>query len=63
MAFQQRPSIHRVPEFDNDIADDSLIEIFLPSYADYHFDDLERKQDPVEDIVVTDEEIANMFPS
>jgi hypothetical protein len=38
-------------------------EIFLPSYADYHFDDLERKQDPVEDIVVTDEEIAKMFPS
>jgi hypothetical protein len=39
------------------------VEIFLPSYADYHFDDLERKQDPVEDIVVTDEEVAKMFPS
>ncbi|KAF2477849.1 uncharacterized protein BDR25DRAFT_275323 [Lindgomyces ingoldianus] len=38
-------------------------EIFLPSYADYHFDDLERKQDPVQDIHVSDEEIANMFPS
>ncbi|KAF2195404.1 hypothetical protein K469DRAFT_698999 [Zopfia rhizophila CBS 207.26] len=38
-------------------------EIFLPSYTDYHFDDLERKQDPVEDIIVTDEEMANMLPS
>ncbi|KAF2005903.1 hypothetical protein P154DRAFT_570633 [Amniculicola lignicola CBS 123094] len=38
-------------------------EIFLPSYADYHFDDLERKQDPVQDIVLTEEEMANMFPS
>ncbi|OAL45047.1 hypothetical protein IQ07DRAFT_232139 [Pyrenochaeta sp. DS3sAY3a] len=38
-------------------------EIFLPSYADYHFDDLERRQDPVEDIYVTDEEVKNMFPS
>lgn len=46
-----------------EFADVSFTEIFLPSYADYHFDDLERKQDPVEDIIVTDEEIANMFPS
>ncbi|KAF2996459.1 hypothetical protein E8E13_004303 [Curvularia kusanoi] len=38
-------------------------EMFLPSYADFHFDDLERKKDPVEDIVVTDEEVKNMFPS
>ncbi|CAO2654413.1 Nn.00g111460.m01.CDS01 [Neocucurbitaria sp. VM-36] len=38
-------------------------EIFLPSYADYHFDDLERRQDPVQDIILTDEEIKNMFPS
>ncbi|KAH6644165.1 hypothetical protein C7974DRAFT_383038 [Boeremia exigua] len=38
-------------------------EMFLPSYADFHFDDLERRQDPVEDIVVTDEEVKNMFPS
>ncbi|KAF2639929.1 hypothetical protein P280DRAFT_490353 [Massarina eburnea CBS 473.64] len=38
-------------------------EIFLPSYASYDFDHLERKRDPVEDIVVTDEEVANMFPS
>ncbi|ORY04261.1 hypothetical protein BCR34DRAFT_627089 [Clohesyomyces aquaticus] len=38
-------------------------EIFLPSYADYHFDDLERKQDPVQDIYVSDEEVAMMFPS
>jgi hypothetical protein len=39
------------------------VEIFLPSYADYHFDDLERRQDPVEDIILTDEEVKNMFPS
>lgn len=38
-------------------------EIFLPSYADYQREDLERKQDPVQDIFVTDEEVANMFPS
>lgn len=39
------------------------VEIFLPSYADYHFDDLERRQDPIEDIIVTDEEVKKMFPS
>jgi hypothetical protein len=38
-------------------------EMFLPSYADYHFDDLERRQDPVEDIIVTEEEGKKMFPS
>lgn len=37
-------------------------EIFLPSYANYHFDDLERRQDPVEEITVTDEEVQKMFP-
>ncbi|KAM0718157.1 hypothetical protein Q7P37_006489 [Cladosporium fusiforme] len=37
-------------------------ELFLPSYADYESQDLERKQDPVEDIVLTEEEIAAMFP-
>lgn len=42
---------------------DIVTEMFLPSYADFHFDDLERRQDPVEDIVVTDEEVKNMFPS
>jgi hypothetical protein len=35
----------------------------LPSYANFDFGDLERKQDPVQEIVVTDEEIAKMFPS
>ncbi|KAH8635562.1 hypothetical protein IG631_10963 [Alternaria alternata] len=38
-------------------------EMFLPSYIDYHFDDLERRQDPVQDIILTDEEVRNMFPS
>jgi hypothetical protein len=38
------------------------VEIFLPSYADYHFDDLERRQDPVEDIILTEEEVRNMVP-
>ena len=42
---------------------DCCVEIFLPSYANFDFDDLERKQDPVQEIVVTDEEIAKMFPS
>ena len=39
------------------------IEIFLPSYADYQFDnDLETRRDPVTDIIVTDEEVGKMFP-
>ena len=38
-------------------------EIFLPSYANYDFQNLENKRDPVQEIIVTDEEIANMFPS
>lgn len=37
-------------------------ELFLPSYADYESRDLERKQDPVQDIILTDEEVAAMFP-
>ena len=37
-------------------------DIFLPSYTDHDSGDLERKQDPVEDIILTDEEIASMFP-
>jgi hypothetical protein len=45
------------------LANVSLPEIFLPSYADVHFDDLEHKQDPVEDIVLTDEEVAKILPS
>ena len=45
------------------VVTDRRAEIFLPSYANFDFDDLERKQDPVQEIVVTDEEIAKMFPS
>ncbi|KAM0704312.1 hypothetical protein Q7P35_008545 [Cladosporium inversicolor] len=37
-------------------------ELFLPSYVDYDSQDLECKQDPVQDIVLTEEEIAAMFP-
>ena len=38
-------------------------DIFLPSYASHHdSSELERKQDPVDDIVLTDEEAAAMFP-
>ncbi|KAK4556193.1 hypothetical protein LTR86_006890 [Recurvomyces mirabilis] len=37
-------------------------ELFLPSYADYDSQELETRQDPVEDIVLTDEEAAAMFP-
>ncbi|KAH8724405.1 hypothetical protein GQ44DRAFT_773041 [Phaeosphaeriaceae sp. PMI808] len=37
-------------------------EIFLPSYADYHFNDLECRQDPVQDIILTEEEVGKMFP-
>jgi hypothetical protein len=40
-----------------------MLDIFLPSYAsDHDSSELERKQDPVEDIVLTDEEAAAMFP-
>lgn len=38
-------------------------DIFLPSYADYESSELERRQDPVQDIILTDEEVASMFPS
>ncbi|KAK3060588.1 hypothetical protein LTS18_011024 [Coniosporium uncinatum] len=39
-------------------------ELFLPSYADRgHSSELERKQDPVVDIFLTDEEAAAMLPS
>ena len=44
-------------------ADGSSAEIFLPSYANFDFQSLENKRDPVQDIFVTDEEVANMFPS
>lgn len=37
-------------------------DIFLPSYLDYDSADLERKPDPVQDIVLTDEEAAAMLP-
>lgn len=39
------------------------LDIFLPSYADHPHVDLEHKPDPVADIIVTDEEMATMFPS
>jgi hypothetical protein len=45
------------------VGTNGVIEIFLPSYADYQFDDdLETRQDPVRDIIVTDEEVEKMFP-
>jgi len=37
-------------------------ELFLPSYAAYDSQDLEHKRDPVEDIILTDEEAAAMLP-
>lgn len=37
-------------------------ELFLPSYADYDSHDLEHRPDPVEDIILTDEEAAAMLP-
>jgi hypothetical protein len=37
-------------------------EMFLPSYIDHEFPDLERKQDPVQDIILTDEEAAALLP-
>lgn len=37
-------------------------ELFLPSYVDYDYTPLENKREPVIEITLTDEEIANMFP-
>ncbi|KAI9680730.1 MAG: hypothetical protein M1817_004170 [Caeruleum heppii] len=37
-------------------------DIFLPSYADHDSADLERKQDPVHEIVLTEDEIRELFP-
>lgn len=36
--------------------------MFLPSYAEHDAQELEHKQDPIEDIILTDEEVAKMFP-
>jgi hypothetical protein len=38
------------------------IDIFLPSYLDYDSSDLEHRSDPVQEIILTDEEVAAMFP-
>ncbi|KAK0287152.1 hypothetical protein LTS00_010190 [Friedmanniomyces endolithicus] len=40
----------------------SLLELFLPSYADYDSLDLEHKAEQVQDIILTDEEAAAMLP-
>lgn len=37
-------------------------ELFLPSYIDHDSHELEHKQDPVQDIILTDEEAAAMLP-
>lgn len=37
-------------------------ELFLPSYTDYDSHDLEHKPDPVQDIILTDEEAAAILP-
>jgi hypothetical protein len=38
-------------------------DLFLPSYIDHDSFDLEHKQDPVDEIILTEEELANMLPS
>ena len=49
------------PDFHADTLCDT--ELFLPSYANYEGShDLEHKQDPVEDIIVTEEEADAMLP-
>ncbi|MCJ1475142.1 hypothetical protein MMC13_003802 [Lambiella insularis] len=42
----------------------SLLKIFLPSHSDHLSlsPDLERKKDPVHEIVLTDDEIQGIFP-
>nr|POE93664.1 hypothetical protein CFP56_19676 [Quercus suber] len=39
-----------------------ILELFIPSYADHDSHELEHKPDPVQDIVLTDEEAAAMLP-
>lgn len=39
-----------------------VLEIFLPSYVECDFESLERKREPVHEIVLSDEEIESMFP-
>lgn len=39
-----------------------FLEIFLPSYVECDFESLERKRDPVHEILLSDEEIKSMFP-
>lgn len=39
-----------------------LLEIFLPSYVDCDYVPLENRREPVHDIILSDEEIKNMFP-
>ncbi|TVY30917.1 hypothetical protein LHYA1_G000773 [Lachnellula hyalina] len=40
----------------------AMLEIFLPSYVECDFESLERKRDPVHEIVLSDEEIKEMLP-
>jgi len=37
-------------------------ELFLPSYIDHDSHDLEHRPDPVQDIVLTEEEAAAVLP-
>ncbi len=46
-----------------DVYDFPSADIFLPSYADRESSELERRKDPVHDIVLTDEEADSVFPS
>ena len=41
---------------------DTYSEIFLPSYIESDFESLDRKREPVHEIILTDEEIEMMFP-
>ena len=38
------------------------LDIFLPSYLDHDSSDLEHRPDPVQEIVLTDEEAAAILP-
>jgi hypothetical protein len=39
-----------------------ITDIFLPSYLDYDSSDLEHRPDPVQEIILTDEEAAAILP-
>ncbi|KAF1816148.1 hypothetical protein P152DRAFT_111857 [Eremomyces bilateralis CBS 781.70] len=54
---------HSTPLATTTLTRPPTVDIFLPSYAERDSTELEHKQDPVTDIILTDEEAASYLPS